>query len=95
MKDTRIVYGARCTWWDSIDKIGKLGMGTMGALPCCPHCRSPLLEMADSDTWFLTVDQYEAMGHPGYRAKVEWSRGKCFQGIGALNAAYEAREIKS
>lgn len=87
MKDTRIVYGARCTWWDSIDKIGKLP----GGLPCCPHCNSPLFEMESETEWFDSVDRY-AQTHPGYREKIEWGRGKCFVGLGGLDRAYEARE---
>lgn len=84
MKDTRIPYGARCTWWDGIDKIGRRD----GRLPCCPHCRNMLFEVPDEKTWFEGVDRYEASGNPGYRAMIEWSRGKCFPNLDALKAAY-------
>ena len=35
--------------------------------------------------------EYEADGHPGYRAMLEWARGKCFKNLAALEAAYRAR----
>lgn len=89
-KDTRIVYGARCSWWDSIDKIGKTASG----LPACPHCRSVLFEMRDEQTWFAGVDAYEKAGNPGYRKMIEWARGKCFPGYPAMKRAYDAEHPK-
>lgn len=87
-RDTRIVYGAGCTWWDSIDKVGKTE-GTAGfSLPCCPHCRSVLFEVPDEATWFKGVDGQEARGNPGYRAMIEWARGRCFRDFVALKEAY-------
>lgn len=86
MKDTRIPYGARCTWWDSIDKVG-----ISGGLPCCPHCRNVLFEFPDELTWFRSVDKYEEAGHPGYRAMVEWGRGQCFPSVSAMHDAYMKR----
>lgn len=90
-KDTRIPYGSNCTWWDSIDKVGTLAMDGGHRLPCCPHCRGVLFEVESEDAWFAGVDRYEAAGHPGYRAMVEWARGKCFPNLAAVQAAYEAR----
>jgi hypothetical protein len=84
----RIVYGVRCTWWDSIAKIGKLD----GGLPCCPHCRGVLFEVDNEEQWWSGVDRYEAAGHPGYRAKMEWARGRCFPNFQALVDAFEHRE---
>lgn len=90
MKDTRIPYGARCTWWDSIDKVGHTAAGQSGhALPCCPHCGGMLFEVQTEKDWFDGADRYEANGHPGYRAMLEWARGKCFRNFAALKAAYE------
>jgi hypothetical protein len=88
MKDTRIAYGARCTWWDSIQNVGK-----HGRLPCCPQCGNVLYEMPDEATWYNGATRYEAEGHPGYRAMVEWARGKCFANYAELKAAYKA-ELK-
>lgn len=31
-KDTRIAYGARCLWWDSIDQVGKTPPFRRGSL---------------------------------------------------------------
>ena len=84
--DTRIAYGARCTWWDGIRQIGK-----RDGLPCCPHCRNVLFEMENEGQWFSGVDRHEANGHPGYRAMVEWARGKCFKNYNELKKAYEER----
>lgn len=69
----RIVYGARCTWWDSISNVATKASG----LPCCPHCGSPLFEQPDERTWWAGVDAYERDAHPGYRELIEWSRGRC------------------
>jgi len=83
--DTRIVYSVHGTWWDSIDKVS-----TKNGLPVCPHCGSPLFEMESEDVWWAGVDRYEANGHPGYRAMMEWARGKCFSTMSALVFAYAA-----
>lgn len=89
VRDTRIVYGMRGTWWDSIDKVGHAPPGPSGhSIPICPCCGSPLFEMDSIEQWWAQVDAYEAKGHPGYRAMTEWGRGKCFQNMAALEAAY-------
>lgn len=89
MSDARIVYGARCTWWDSISQVATVGPYR---IPCCPHCSSPLFEVDDEAEWFRQVDKFEReKPQPGYRAVIEWARGKCFQGASAMFAAFEAR----
>lgn len=97
MTDLRIAYGTSCTWWDSIEKVGRTRpeepeIGSFLSLPCCPHCGGMLLEAADDAEWFSSVDQYEVNGNPGYRARVEWSRGKCFRNYAEAKAAYESSE---
>lgn len=87
----RIVYGARCTWWDGIAKVGKLGSG----LPCCPHCRNVLFEMDNEEQWWAGVDRHETDGHPGYRAMMEWARGKCFPDFPTLVNAFQNRLRRS
>jgi hypothetical protein len=88
--DDRIVYGARCQWWDSIDKVATM---PGGGLPICPHCGSVLYETTPAK-WWREVDAYEADGNPGYRQMIEWARGKCFPTFGALTAAYtRPREV--
>lgn len=88
-RDTRIVYGVGCTWWDDIYKIGK----TPGpiSLPCCPHCRGLLLEMPTIDDWYKGIPKFEAAGHPGYGKMMDWARGKCFPNMDVLKKAYTAQ----
>lgn len=88
MADERIVYGARCCWWDSIDKAHRANAPGGIGVPSCPHCGSVLFELPDEATWWAGVDRHEANGHPGYRALVEWSRGKCFPHWKEAEAAY-------
>jgi hypothetical protein len=75
MKDTRVAYGAQCTWWDDIDKVGVMN----GGLPCCPKCKGVLMEVESPEIWWKGVDAYEAKGFKGYREFVEWGRGKCYK----------------
>lgn len=104
--DIRIAYGACCTWWDNIYKVGTVPVqpkvyrkrfgGTVAlpsesaGLPRCPHCRGVLFEMRNEAEWFASVDRYEADGHPGYRKFSEWMRGKCFPSLDAARVAYDA-----
>jgi hypothetical protein len=91
MSNNRIVYGARCTWWDSIDKVGHHKTSSGHNLPVCPHCGSPLFEVTNVDEWIRGVDRHETNGNPGYRALTEWGRGKCFASFDQLRFAYENR----
>lgn len=88
MSNLKITSGARCTWWDTIDKTGRVATPSGHSLPCCPHCSGVLLEVPNEEAWFEGVDRYEAAGNPGYRALTEWARGKCFPTYGDLRAAY-------
>lgn len=85
--DARVVYGARCSWWDSIDKAGT-SKSALHSIPCCPHCKQVLFEMESQEHWDAMVEKYENDGHPGYKAMVDWGRGKCFPNTRALEAAY-------
>lgn len=92
--DTLIVFGARCVWWDSIDKAGSIPRpnSPFGGLPCCPHCKSVLLQM-DESQWWSGVERYEReQPEPGYRQMIEWQRGKCFPSVDHVRAAYAVRE---
>ena len=71
----RIVYGANCTWWDSISKASQLPNG----IPCCPFCKSVLFEFPTLAAFMEGAEKYEADGHPGYRELLTWQRGKCFR----------------
>lgn len=79
MKDERIAYGATCSWWDSIHKVGK-SSGSL-SIPCCPYCKGVLFEMSNEKEWFRGVDTYARVsGKEDYRQFIEWLRGKCFKG---------------
>lgn len=85
--DERVVYGAQCTWWGSISEIGKNSWG----LPCCPHCGGMLYEQPNLETWWANVDHFENVGRrAGYRAFVEWMRGRCFSTYQDALVAYTA-----
>lgn len=89
--DTRIVYGARCVWWDSIDKASSNDVG----LPCCPHCRGVLFQVESAVVWWTNIDTYaEAMGDPLYRAFMEWLRGKCFTSIDHARLEYRIAQME-
>ena len=77
-KDTRIVYGMVCTWWDSIDKasIGK------NKLPCCPYCESVLCEMPDIESFL----KHKKKKVP--KKILKWARGKCFRNWKTVEKAY-------
>lgn len=97
--DTRLAYGARCTWFGPIQEVGSVGPSR---LPCCPLCGSMLFELPTEAAWWEGVDRFEAEGHPGYRALWEWQREqkKCFsntRGLTELIDAYRAatgKEVK-
>jgi hypothetical protein len=92
--DTRIAYGAMCSWWDTIDKVGKTEPDRNGhSIPCCPRCRRVLMEVPSPESWWAGVDRYE-IAHPGYRALIEWAQGKCFPSFKAAAAAYQAETGK-
>lgn len=86
----RIVNGAHCTWWDSIAKASQNAHG----LPCCPHCGSVLFEVPNEVTWWATVDAHERTTQPGYRAQLEWMRGKCFPDFTTASEAYSASRVE-
>lgn len=88
MSDSRVVYGARCSWWDTIDSIATTASG----LPCCPRCYGPLFETDSLETWFRDARRYETDGHPGYVAFLEWLRGKCF--LGGLEQARAEYDVQ-
>lgn len=103
--DPRIVYGARCSWWDSIEKASTTSAmacarGASGptsstiSLPCCPHCASPLFEVESEAEWWAGVEKHERESEPSYRAFIEWLRGKCFGSLAEARLVY-GRETSS
>lgn len=88
-----VVSGARCTWWDTIDKTANSGPGRSG-IPLCPHCRGVLYQFKDEAAFLAGVPAYEAQGHPGYGEMIVWAKGKCFRDLNAMKAAYLAETGK-
>ena len=83
-----IPYGARCTWWDSIDKVGTLN----GTLPCCPICKNVLFQVDSLEVWHAGVQKYAAeKPDPEYPAFIEWLRGRCFPDIAKARYCYDNR----
>jgi hypothetical protein len=74
-KGKLIVYGARCCWWNTIDRAGRLG-GQPHGLPCCPYCESPLFEIAE-ELWWEQAQEVEDNGRDNYVDFVKWLQGKC------------------
>lgn len=81
----QIVYCATgCTWWDSIERAGKLASG----LPCCPFCQAPLFERTGEE-WSRAALRHEVKA-PGYVEVLRWSRGRSFRDWSEVKAAYAA-----
>jgi len=104
MAENLIVYGARCVWWDDIDKVGfieSVGVGNISIgprgkvnidiqkLPCCPYCKGVLFQM-DEEDWWRGVDNHENKGHLGYRDFITWLQGKCFPDQQVAEKVYQA-----
>ena len=91
-KDKRIVTSIGCVWWDSIDKVGRHPENN---LPCCPHCKSMLVELNDISQWRKAIKQYaELENDPDYPKFMDWVRGKCFFDYPTARAAYKKEGIK-
>jgi len=88
-EDKRIVAGARCTWWGSISEIK-----TRNGIPCCPHCLNVLLEFDSQEKWDESVKRHEDNGNPGYKAMVDWGRGKCFPNYEVLKFRYKCEKMQ-
>jgi hypothetical protein len=87
-RDRRVVFGANCSWWDTIDKVGTKESG----LPCCPYCGSALFEYPDIEGWYIHAKRFEdGTPFPNYVALLRWMQGKCFSNLDAAHAAYMNR----
>jgi len=89
MADTRIVSGFSCAWWGSISEAAAFPNG----IPCCPHCKGVLLETESLEAWWTAIDAFEANGNPGYRAIVEWLRGKHFHSFVIAREVYNRSKV--
>jgi len=85
--DKRIAYGAICTWWNTIDKVGT---HSTSGLPCCPVCQGMLMEMESEEIWNNGVSRYmRESGDAQYADFNKWLRGKCFADSGGREGARE------
>jgi hypothetical protein len=90
--DTRVTYGARCTWWGDISAVGSVGPSR---LPCCPHCKGMLFEMPHRDQFLAGAERYEReKPEPDYVDMIKWAEGRCFPSFDALKKAYSARDLQ-
>lgn len=81
-----LVYGGRCSWWDSIRNAAQ----TQARQPCCPFCGGPVFEVREED-WWSVVDGHESELYPAYREFVEWMRGRpCFPNYSVAWLSYLA-----
>lgn len=46
------------------------------------------MESPTAKEWWSLARKYEAEGHPGYFAMMNWAQGKCFNGMNELKQAY-------
>lgn len=71
--DTRIVYGAGCTYWGSIYSV-KRGPG---GLPACPHCGGLLYQMQTEQAWLDATDTHaQEANDPEFSAFIRWTKGR-------------------
>jgi hypothetical protein len=54
-----------------------------------------LFQMDGPQQWWEQVQKHQDAGHPGYRAFIEWLKGKHFPDIAAAKATYEAKPGRS
>lgn len=78
---TDLIWYGLCSYWtDDWSKLSdtgeKQGVGKGHGIPCCPICGAVGFEQSATD-WWRQVDEYEADGHPGYRAQVMAQKEVC------------------
>ena len=91
MKDTRIAYGATCTWWGAIQEVATTGSG----LPCCPHCRGVLFEAPSMAEWEAGTRQSIDAGNaaPDWLDMLHWVRDQgepCQPNFDEIQTRYRA-----
>lgn len=68
--DTRYCYSATCTWNGPIQETKPVN-----GIPGCPHCGSPLYEVATPKVWWDSVDKYaREKPDPEYMNFMWWLR---------------------
>lgn len=94
-KDKRFVYGVGCAWFGSIWEAGLNSV----LLPCCPHCKGLLCEVATEEKWWASAEKHEKeTPYPDYVAMLKWIREEvkrrktCFSKFDLAVEAYKARK---
>lgn len=94
MTDTRIAFGAFCTWWGPIQEVAK-GEEMGRKIPGCPHCGGLLYEDPDRAAWDRRLAAVPADQYPDYAAVMEWQHetGRhCEKSYSSLREAYDLRK---
>lgn len=92
-KDSRIAFGANCTWWGTIYEVAK-GSDTGKGIPTCPHCGGVLYEDPSMEAWLARLDSVPEDQYPDYRAAMEWQRDNkihCSRAYSTLKVKYDRR----
>lgn len=89
--DARVVHGASCTWWGTIDEADtKSELAGIG-LPLCPSCGRALLEVPDVAAWWADVREYAAADPTRrYVEFVLWLRGRCYRSVADARPVHAA-----
>lgn len=96
-RDSRVVYGAACSWWGLIDEVSTVGKmrGGDSTIPACPKCGGVLMEVENLREWWDGAQRYEDDGHPGYVEFLRWDRGRCYPTLAEARAAFARHEAES
>lgn len=77
------VYGVTCSWNGPIDTIG-LSEPEKGVerMPCCPHCKGPLLQMAEAE-WKKSAEEHQRAGNTNYAVFLKWcmAQHRCYTSL--------------
>lgn len=95
MRDTRIAFGASCTWWGPIQEVAK-GSDTGMGVPSCPFCNGVLYEAPTKGDWDARLRSVETYGSiKDYRKVMEWQHDnlqRCFASWDDLKRVYDNRK---
>lgn len=93
-----------CAWSGPISAVGLLNMGKMTVggkeiespgLPCCPHCKSVLMQYDEAE-WWQGAERHEKAGATNYVEFLKWkeAQNKCFQTVELAADAFRAETGK-
>jgi len=88
-QDTRILYGASCTWWDHLATTNLL----RGAAFQCPKCGGDLLFMHPAKWWRGIIKYADKHKDPGYLDFMKWLRGQCYRSPVFARTVWEEEKL--